>query len=119
MYGENWAPVNERPGAASVDVRSWTTSAEVRRFPDGKPMVDAQGRSASPKSRAAAVLLAWFIGCLGAHRFYVGKPGTGILMIVATVLTLGIAGVVWSLIDVITILVGSFRDNEGRFLSNW
>jgi TM2 domain-containing membrane protein YozV len=83
-------------------------------FADGKPMVDAQGRPASPKSRLAAALLCWFIGFLGVHRFYVGKVGTGILMIV----TLGGLGV-WVLIDLIMILVGSFRDKEERYLSNW
>jgi TM2 domain-containing membrane protein YozV len=83
-------------------------------FPNGKPMVDAQGRPASPKSRLAAVLLAWFFGVLGVHRFYVGKVGTGILMI----LTLGGLGI-WVLVDMIMILVGSFKDKQGRYLSNW
>jgi len=83
-------------------------------FPNGKPMVDVQGRPASPKSRLAAALLAWFLGVLGVHRFYVGKVGTGILMI----LTLGGLGV-WALIDFIVILVGSFKDKDERVLSNW
>lgn len=83
-------------------------------FPNGKPMVDAQGRPASPKSRLAAALLAWFLGVLGIHRFYVGKIGTGILMIV----TLGGLGI-WVLIDFIVILVGSFKDKEDRYLANW
>lgn len=83
-------------------------------FPDGKPMVDAQGRPASPKSRLAAALLCFFLGVLGIHRFYVGKVGTGILMLV----TLGVFGL-WALIDFIMILVGSFKDKEDRVLSNW
>ena len=83
-------------------------------FPDGKPMVDAQGRPASPKSRLAAALLAFFLGALGIHRFYVGKIGTGVLMI----FTLGGLGL-WVLIDFIVILVGSFKDKEERVLSNW
>ena len=83
-------------------------------FPDGKPMVDAQGRPASPRSRLAAALLASFLGALGIHRFYVGKIGTGVLMI----FTLGGLGL-WVLIDFIIILVGSFKDKEERVLSNW
>ena len=35
----------------------------------------------SPKSRLVALLLCIFLGGLGIHRFYVGKTGTGILMI--------------------------------------
>ncbi len=77
-------------------------------------MLTVDGRPASPKSRLAAALLAWFLGVFGVHRFYVGKVGTGILMLV----TLGFFGI-WTLIDFIVILVGSFKDKEERVLSNW
>jgi hypothetical protein len=79
-----------------------------------KPTIDQFGNPISPKSRLAAALLAWFLGIFGSHRFYVGKVGTGILMIV----TLGGLGI-WVLIDFIVILVGSFKDKEGRLLINW
>ena len=79
-----------------------------------KPTIDQFGNPISPKSRLAAALLAWFLGVIGVHRFYVGKVGTGILMIV----TLGGLGI-WVLIDFIVILVGSFKDKEGRVLINW
>lgn len=69
---------------------------------------------ASPKSRTVALILCLLLGGLGIHRFYVGKIGTGILMIV----TLGGLGI-WVLIDLIMIIVGSFRDIEGRPLINW
>ncbi len=68
----------------------------------------------SPKSRLVAILLCFFLGFLGLHRFYVGKVGTGILMIV----TLGGLGL-WVLIDLIIILVGSFSDKQGKFLFYW
>jgi TM2 domain-containing membrane protein YozV len=87
---------------------------DVPRFPDGKPAVDAQGRPASPKSRLAAALLCWFLGVLGVHRFYVGKIGTGVLMLV----TLGGLGI-WVIIDFIMVLIGAFKDKEERVLSNW
>lgn len=103
------APQNGTP--VSTDNLS---NQPIATFPDGKPAVDAQGRPASPKSRLAAALLAWFLGVLGVHRFYVGKVGTGILMIV----TFGGLGL-WALIDFIVILVGSFKDQQGRVLSNW
>ena len=68
----------------------------------------------SPKSCLAALLLCSFLGVFGAHRFYVGKIGTGILML----LTLGGLGI-WSLIDFILICVGSFRDKEGLRVFRW
>lgn len=79
-----------------------------------RPTIDPSGNPISPKSRLAAALLAWFLGIFGIHRFYVGKVGTGVLMIV----TLGGLGI-WALIDFIVILVGSFRDKEERVLYNW
>ena len=43
----------------------------------------------SPKSRLAVTLLAVFVGWLGAHRFYMGKIGTAVIM-----LLLGVAAAV-------------------------
>ena len=69
----------------------------------------------SPKSRLVALLLCLFLGCIGVHRFYVGKNGTGILMIV----TLGGFLGIWVIIDLVMIIVGSFTDKEGRRLYKW
>ncbi len=68
----------------------------------------------SPKSRLPALLLCLFVGTLGAHRFYVGKIGTAILMIV----TLGGLGI-WTVVDLIFIAVGSFRDKQGKRVYRW
>ena len=68
----------------------------------------------SDKSRLVALLLCWFLGWLGLHRFYVGKTGTGILMIV----TFGGFGL-WILFDLIMIIIGSFTDVEGRTVFKW
>ncbi|MBP6874580.1 MAG: TM2 domain-containing protein [Candidatus Eisenbacteria bacterium] len=68
----------------------------------------------SPKRILPAFLLCFFLGVFGAHRFYVGKIGTGLLQL----FTLGALGV-WTLIDFIMIIVGSFRDQEGRPLTRW
>ena len=76
--------------------------------------VDAEGRPVSDRSRLAAALLCFFVGVLGVHRFYVGKVGTGILQLV----TFGGLGI-WALIDLILILVGTFRDKQDRVLLNW
>jgi len=68
----------------------------------------------SPRSRAVAFLLCVFVGYFGVHRFYVGKIGTGILMIV----TFGGLGV-WYVTDLILVIFGVFRDKEGRRVFRW
>ncbi len=62
----------------------------------------------SPKSQLAVILLCLFLGGFGVHRFYVGKYGTGILML----LTLGCLGI-WTLIDFIFAVIGKFTDANG------
>jgi TM2 domain-containing membrane protein YozV len=68
----------------------------------------------SEKSRGVALALAAILGPFGAHRFYVGKTGTGILMLC----TLGGAGL-WYLYDLILVAGGSFRDAGGKLVSMW
>ena len=68
----------------------------------------------SEKSRGVALALCVPLGVFGAHRFYVGKIGTGLLQLC----TLGGLGL-WYLYDLILIAAGEFRDEEGRKVSQW
>ncbi len=67
----------------------------------------------SSKDWLVTLLLCFFVGYLGIHRFYVGKTGTGIVQL----LTLGGCGI-WALIDFIVIIMGNFTDAEGKFIKN-
>lgn len=71
----------------------------------------------SHKSRTVTALLAFFLGYLGVHRFYVGKTGTGILQMLLTC-CFGI-GAIWALIDLIVILCGNFTDSDGKRITDW
>jgi hypothetical protein len=68
----------------------------------------------SEKSRGVALALCFPLGVFGAHRFYVGKIGTGLLQLC----TLGGLGL-WYLYDLILVAAGEFRDEDGRKLSLW
>ena len=63
----------------------------------------------SEKKRLPALLLCFFLGCLGIHRFYVNRIGSGILWL----LTSGLFGI-GALVDFIMIIVGTFKDKEGK-----
>ena len=67
----------------------------------------------SPENKwLVTLLLCLFVGVLGVHRFYVGKIGTGVLHL----LTLGFFGI-WTLIDLIIIILGNFRDKDGNLIT--
>lgn len=58
------------------------------------------------------LLLSIFLGGLGIHRFYVGKTGSGIAML----LTGGGCGI-WAIIDLVSIVTGKFTDREGNVIA--
>ncbi|MBR7131917.1 MAG: TM2 domain-containing protein [Clostridia bacterium] len=63
------------------------------------------------KSKKVALILCiiGFFGIAGIHRMYVGKVGSGVLHL----LTYGICGI-GTIIDLISILSGGFRDSYGQ-----
>jgi TM2 domain-containing membrane protein YozV len=65
----------------------------------------------SEKGFVPTLLLCFFFGVFGVHRFYVGKIATGILML----LTLGGIGI-WAMVDFIMIVIGSFKDKYGKVI---
>jgi len=94
----------------------------------------------SPKSRLAATLLAWFLGVFGAHRFYLGKTGTAVVMLALGIsywlfyilgmalaapflIVLGVLCIVavgiWAFIDFIFAVSGNMKDKEGKLIKNW
>jgi len=75
-------------------------------------LLNSNSISSSQQDWLVALLLCFFIGVIGAHRFYVGKIGTGLLM----VFTLGGLGI-WTFVDLILIIVGKFKNKDGEVLS--
>ena len=87
--------------------------------PQAQPVVVVQQpvyaqQPPSPHSRGVALILCIFLGYLGLHRFYVGNVGMGLVYL----FTLGIFGF-GPFIDFFSILFGSFRDIQGRLLTEW
>lgn len=59
------------------------------------------------------LLLCWFLGVFGVHRFYTGHTGIGIIQL----LTLGGCGI-WVIVDLIIIIMGNFKDAQGNPIKN-
>ena len=76
-------------------------------------MENLDNSNISERNWLAALLLCIFFGVFGAHRFYVGKIGTAILMLI----TLGGLGI-WTVVDLIIIICQDFKDKEGKVLKN-
>ena len=85
----------------------------------------------SPMSRLATSLLAIFLGQFGAHRFYVGKTGTAVVMLILGIVgwaTIWIFGLgllflipvhIWAIIDFIFAVVGKMTDSQGLLIEKW
>jgi hypothetical protein len=71
--------------------------------------VRLRGGAGEGRDWVVTLLLCFFLGAFGIHRFYTGHMAIGIIQL----LTLGACGI-WTIIDFILILLGKFRDAEGR-----
>lgn len=73
---------------------------------------------ATPKSKLVAGLLGIFLGGWGVHNFYLGYTKKGILQIVLTLVTCGVAAL-WGFIEGILILCGNINtDANGNRLAD-
>ena len=62
----------------------------------------------SDKSKTTALILCIFLGLFGAHYFYVGRIGRGVVAL----FTLDFFMIGW-IFDIIKIATGGFKDNVG------
>lgn len=81
--------------------------------------VPSPAPSAAPssyKNRVVAALLAFFLGTLGIHRFYLGRTGSGITMLVLSITLVGlIVTAPWALVDTVRYLFMSDAEFARRY----
>ena len=84
--------------------------------PAAAPSAHAPAPVYDDRNKVVAALLAFFIGVLGVHRFYLGRTGTGIVMLLLSCTLVGLLLTVpWSIIDMIRYLVMSDREFAERY----
>ncbi len=66
----------------------------------------------SSRNKVVAGLLGILLGGVGAHRFYLGFTGIGLLQLCLTICTQGIAAI-WGFVEGILCLTGHMRDVDG------
>lgn len=66
------------------------------------------------KSHKTAILLSFFAGYIGLHRFYTGHTAIGIVQL----FTFGCCGI-WSLVDFILLCFNNFQDSDGNKLEDY
>ena len=64
------------------------------------------------KSKLTAILLCFFLGSLGIHRFYLGYTIIGVIQL----LTFG-GLLIWVIVDLIRLTIGSLKDSEDNDLA--
>ena len=64
------------------------------------------------KSKLTAILLCFFLGGFGIHRFYLGYTLIGVIQL----LTVG-GFLIWAIVDFIRLITGSLKDSEGNDLA--
>ncbi len=73
----------------------------------------------SNKSLTTTILLALFLGIWGAHRFYAGRTGSAIAMLLLSISIIGLMITsIWAFVDLIVIIMGNFKDKEGMLIKN-
>ncbi len=84
---------------------------------------DEVNQEVSGKSRAVAAVLAFLLGSLGIHNFYLGKNKYGVIQLVCTLCFFLVIPVIissiWALVDFILILCGTYTDGEDKPVKSW
>ena len=104
--GTNYQKQNQPRSSQRQQQRGYTVFNNQRE--ESGPMTEEVIDYPPAKNKMIALLLCIFLGYIGAHKFYQGKIGMGILYL----LTGGLFGVGW-IIDIIWILLGRATDSYG------
>lgn len=103
---------SDRPAMPIINInvaQNVVTGQPARRtVQPAPPAVPAE----SSRSWGVTLFLCLFLGLFGVHRFYTGHVTIGLIQL----FTLGLAGI-WTFIDFVMILTGTYRDKQGLLLS--
>jgi TM2 domain-containing membrane protein YozV len=115
----DWAHRGEPAVGMYVDFESHESRAlSIFPVPGTSPPPASPAPAPDPgdRNKYVAALIAFLIGPLGIHRFYLGRTGSGIAMLILTCTIFGlVVSVPWAFIDMIRYLVMSDREFAARY----
>ena len=114
----DWAARGEPAVGMHVDFETQSNRAlSIFPVPGTAPVAKpAPGPGTSDRNKYVAALLAFFLGVFGIHRFYLGRTGSGAVMLVLTFTAVGLLlSLPWAMIDTVRYLVMSDREFAARY----
>ena len=107
-YGTAYDPAGAAPEAQAQDAQQPYTQPAFGQPAFGQPAF-AQGVYANPpKQWIIALLLAFFVGPLGIHNFYLGYNSRGLIQLLLSVIVIGLPiTAIWAFIEFIMIIMRS------------
>lgn len=117
---EDWSDRADPAVGIQVDFEANDTRAvSVYRIPVAATVTATHPRRTNDRNKIVAALLAFFLGVFGIHRFYLGRTGSGIVMLVLTCTIVGlfVTGI-WAFVDFIRYLIMSDTDFERRYATD-
>jgi TM2 domain-containing membrane protein YozV len=120
----DWAARGEPAVGMEVDFETHESRAmSIFPVPGASPPPAVADRPAGParapledRNKYIAALIAFFIGPLGVHRFYLGRTGSGIAMVILSCTLVGLLVTVpWGFIDMVRYLIMSDYEFAERY----
>ena len=115
---EDWSDVTEPSIGARVDFETDDRQAlNVFRLPDSPAPAERVGVvPVTDRNKYIAALIAFVLGPLGIHRFYLGRKGSGLTMLLLSITLIGlIVTYPWSFVDMIRYLIMSDEEFAARY----
>lgn len=114
---KDWADRGEPSIGMYVDFEADQTRAlSIFPVPGSSLPQAASPVPANDRNKYIAALIAFLLGPLGIHRFYLGRTGSAITMLVLSCTIVGlIVSMPWAFIDMIRYLIMSDQDFAARY----
>lgn len=113
----DWSGEKGPAVGARVDFEAQGARAiRIFRVPVADTVPASRPVAANDRNKYVAAILAFFFGVFGIHRFYLGRNGTGVVMLVISATVIGLLVTsVWAFVDTIRYLVMSDAEFAHRY----